>query len=505
MRRVIVRFTGRHGRAFVCANVAALMIWLVGIGPVKAQYYCDVFDCAKQPEPFHQAFDSLLADLGFLRPTVKARPRLQRRKSRSKVRRTSRARRKVSKRKTANADPRGKRLRTKGTAASARSKIVNGFATPKFPAVAALLYEWENGKPQMHCTATLIGCRTVLTAAHCFFDHHGNPLPSDRFRVFFPNAGIFSVSGRKLHDDYKFGRPPADVALATLVHRVEGIRSRSVYQGLGVTKGTQADIVGYGKTEADRNNSGIKRRASMHVAACPAKSPDGDPLNDQQFTCWRPNGWTGEGGTCSGDSGGPMFTANREVLSITTGGSRLDYNNNVRYDCRDGDVPYNANLTYPKHREWIEKVAGSALSPKACGPFQPVPTGLDDADSTTEKFGPRRMIEVTASEAYDALSFVVGPDVARLVLTMNGEAQSTNYQSTGNPPGFEENEFHMLAGPGEKPDIPNAACVHTSPSPFAQCIIENPASGPWWMALRASKGGGGVQVMVTLYKSKSDS
>src|SRR5262245_42206016 len=49
------------------------------------------------------------------------------------------------------------------------SGIVNGTITDRHPSVAALLRLEDDGRAQQkgHCSGTLVGCRYILTAAHC--------------------------------------------------------------------------------------------------------------------------------------------------------------------------------------------------------------------------------------------------------------------------------------------------------------------------------------------------
>ena len=86
------------------------------------------------------------------------------------------------------------------------ARIVNGTPTSDFPAVGMLIVA------DKLCTATLIGCSTVLTAAHCFCapantfqqcQRAGLPDPS---QVLFLSqyAPPMRASGFVIHPDYNF-------------------------------------------------------------------------------------------------------------------------------------------------------------------------------------------------------------------------------------------------------------------------------------------------------------
>ena len=82
--------------------------------------------------------------------------------------------------------------------------IVNGTVTTDFPATGMLI----GGSPDggMFCSATLIGCDTVLTAAHCVCSGFGSDCaattPAEPTWVFFQNAGFFQVETVEVNPSY---------------------------------------------------------------------------------------------------------------------------------------------------------------------------------------------------------------------------------------------------------------------------------------------------------------
>ena len=111
------------------------------------------------------------------------------------------------------------------------------------------------------CTATMIGCETVLTAAHCVEPGH----PSF---VFLPHAGLFPVASLALN--------PApgglqvyrkDLAVLKLGAPITGIRPSALNTMGPVPDGTLGTIVGHGFTLA--NELGLKQVGKVTTSPCP--------------------------------------------------------------------------------------------------------------------------------------------------------------------------------------------------------------------------------------------
>src|SRR5262245_1938124 len=79
-----------------------------------------------------------------------------------------------------------------------RPRIVNGSFTNKFPSTVAVLDGGDPGTAVAECTGTLIGCRTVITAAHCVCgddDTSASCVPDPHAHsVFMQHAGLFSLT-----------------------------------------------------------------------------------------------------------------------------------------------------------------------------------------------------------------------------------------------------------------------------------------------------------------------
>lgn len=364
--------------------------------------------------------------------------------------------------------------------------IVNGTTTADFPAAAALLVytDADHSSIDGMCSATLIGCRTVLTAGHCVCpdtaddaktcEREGVTDPA-MLQVFLQNAGLFDVERVALNPNYVFAEA-GDLALLTLRDPVNGIVPSPINLLARPVASMEGTIVGFGRSGSGgggprgADDTGIKRQGSVTLSTCV------EPIPNDTHVCWQFLGT--QSGTCSGDSGGSLFVdmgTGPVLAGVTSGGTS--------FACRPPDASFDVDVFV--YRSWLASEAGADLGMASCGDLPAVGSEgvyvLEQGGTLTE----------TAPDL--SSSFVLPADARLLRIVFNGQLVS----SQTFPP--VANDFDLLVKAGSPPTDSDFDCQANTVSSFGSCELPAPAAGTYHVLVRGTLGDGAVQITATVF------
>lgn len=347
-------------------------------------------------------------------------------------------------------------------APSAGEKIVNGIPTNAFPAAGALLRGSDPATAKSHCSGTLVGCNTFLTAAHCVEED----TDAKNYVVFFQHGGFYEIENIQWPTkEYVF--PTADIAVLTLRRSVERIEPMAIEQQGAPTAGTEAFVIGFGRTAGDRRDSGIKRLGRVMMSSCRGTDngkPGGQPLSDEHSICWNFDGPIGAAGedsnTCKGDSGGGLhLISDLTVAGVTSGGQQAN--------CLKGDHGFDTNVF--RYSRFVEESAAGNLGTTTCGTGAPIDLRRH-VQGGSNRLGAKQVEKV--------YPLAVPAGLAVLRVTMNSETQV---------------DFDLYVGKGDRASAATALCIQAGDGNFAACEIEAPAAGAWWVLIKRKRGDGQFQ------------
>jgi len=164
------------------------------------------------------------------------------------------------------------------------------------------------------CGGTLISSSTVLTAAHCSTNTASSYFTIPSFYTLtdpITVAGLFQVGRVAIHPQYNPASINNDIAVMTLVQS-SSIPPASVHAGQSALDGADGTVIGTGLVASSPSSFGVDVLQEVAApiisnAACAdnwVRLARINPVTDSVICAGFANN---ANGTCSGDSGGPLF------------------------------------------------------------------------------------------------------------------------------------------------------------------------------------------------------
>jgi secreted trypsin-like serine protease len=226
------------------------------------------------------------------------------------------------------------------------------------PHVGLLIFD-IGGVPAWRCSGTLLSPTVMVTAGHCTFGASGGRVWFDtdvdagRPGNGYPFSGGTAIEFAEIHSHPDFGSAPFfmhDVGVVILsepvsVPRYGSLPPLGLLDGLATRRGLQQQIfvaVGYGVQSIVPDFQADLVRYQGEVKLVDVKGNFGIPAGTS-VTFSNSPGQSASGGTCFGDSGGPVFWGHSDTIAAVTsfginlncvgtgGGYRLDTLDDINF------------------------------------------------------------------------------------------------------------------------------------------------------------------------------
>lgn len=187
--------------------------------------------------------------------------------------------------------------------ASSSQAIYGGTVDNGDPAVFGIRLVWQN--QEAACTATLIGSRTLLTAAHCAEDNPTIYAINTTSLYSNNDSDYIEVTEARVNPGWKGspGENAHDLALLLLSKTVTVTPKQWNMAPGNLAEGMNVRMVGYGQVE--NGQAGTKKQTAQTIYDLTTHLLHFDQSNGH--------------GVCSGDSGGPVFATGADGVERVVG------------------------------------------------------------------------------------------------------------------------------------------------------------------------------------------
>ena len=343
-------------------------------------------------------------------------------------------------------------------------RIANGVLATGWPEVAAFL------TADTTCTATLVGCHTAVTAAHCVCAASGTgaACPGGDFVLdpatavlVAPQVGALSIGAIHVPPTYAFATR-SDLAVLDLSAPIRGVRPRPINETGRTVSGTSATIVGYGRTQQSlSDDAGLLRVGAVLTAPCVT-------VPGAFNVCWNflhpldPPGT--DSNTCPGDSGGPL------LADVGSGLALVGVHSGGFGDTCEGDGSSFDTDVFVE-RSWLRQQAGVDLDADTCGDG---PAVGDPGVTTLASTG------TLAASATPSFTVPAGTKLLRVGLA-----------------GDFAGDYDLYVRAGALPTQSVFTCSSAFQGSFEYCEVADPAPGTWYALLDLFGGPSTYQLTTT--------